>query len=172
LRLVSARKDDVVYGWLTAQLAHRRVLRLTTMKDDSRPVDAPVEHKPLGLSAWSLRLKHRGLDSENIESSSHTYDAVFEFGILHHIPEWRRALAEIARVLRPGGHFLFEELSREFFYETGPLGWVLRRYTDHPWAQMFDWPSFAHGLTEGGLKLIHHEPAPVPGWNRDVAVRS
>jgi ubiquinone/menaquinone biosynthesis C-methylase UbiE len=39
-----------------------------------------------------------------------TIDAIFGFGILHHVPYWQRALAEIARVLKPGGFFLFEEI--------------------------------------------------------------
>lgn len=37
-------------------------------------------------------------------------DAIFGFGILHHVPDWQRALAEIARVLKPGGIFFMEEL--------------------------------------------------------------
>jgi ubiquinone/menaquinone biosynthesis C-methylase UbiE len=31
------------------------------------------------------------------------FDAVFDFGVLHHIPRWQTAVAEIGRVLRPGG---------------------------------------------------------------------
>ena len=37
-------------------------------------------------------------------------DAVFSFGILHHIVDWRRAVAEISRVLGRGGRFYLEEL--------------------------------------------------------------
>jgi ubiquinone/menaquinone biosynthesis C-methylase UbiE len=110
-------------------------------------------------------------DAAAIEAPAETYDAVFEFTILHHVPPWRDALAEIRRVLKPGGHFLFEELSREFFHETGPLGWTLRRTTVHPWAHMFDWPAFEGGLADAGLKLVRYEPKFVRGWHRGVAVR-
>jgi ubiquinone/menaquinone biosynthesis C-methylase UbiE len=110
-------------------------------------------------------------DAERIEAPDETYDAVFEFTILHHVPNWPQALREIARVLRPGGHFLFEELSREFFYETGPLGWSLRRYTDHPWVQMFDWSAFEEGLDAAGLKLTCHRAPLIQGWHHGVAVR-
>jgi SAM-dependent methyltransferase len=36
-------------------------------------------------------------------------DVVLIFGILHHIPGWPRALAEAARLLRPGGRLFVEE---------------------------------------------------------------
>lgn len=39
------------------------------------------------------------------------YDAVFDFGIIHHITNWRDAVAEVARVLRPGGRFFFLEVT-------------------------------------------------------------
>jgi ubiquinone/menaquinone biosynthesis C-methylase UbiE len=37
-------------------------------------------------------------------------DAVFGFGVLHHIPDWQRALLEIARVLKTGGTYFLEEI--------------------------------------------------------------
>lgn len=110
-------------------------------------------------------------DAEQIDAPDASYDAVFEFTIFHHIPDWQRALCEVARVLRPGGFFLFEELSREFFHDVGPLSWLLRRYTDHPWDHMFDWPSFERGLEKAGLRLVNHQPQIVPGWHRGVVMR-
>jgi ubiquinone/menaquinone biosynthesis C-methylase UbiE len=37
-------------------------------------------------------------------------DAVFGFGILHHIPDWQGALWEITRVLKTGGTYFLEEI--------------------------------------------------------------
>ncbi len=34
-----------------------------------------------------------------------------DFGILHHVPDWQAAVAEIRRVLRPGGRFFFMEVT-------------------------------------------------------------
>lgn len=110
-------------------------------------------------------------DAERIDAPDASYDAVFEFTIFHHIPDWQRALCEVARVLRPGGFFLFEELSREFFHDVGPLSWLLRRYTDHPWDYMFDWPAFERGIEEAGLRFLTHQPQLVPGWHRGVVIR-
>ena len=44
-----------------------------------------------------------------------TYDAVFDFGIIHHITNWRDAVAEVARVLRPGGTFYYLEVTAAAF---------------------------------------------------------
>jgi SAM-dependent methyltransferase len=35
-----------------------------------------------------------------------TFDIVFSHGVLHHVPDVRRAQAEIARVLKPGGSLI------------------------------------------------------------------
>lgn len=36
-------------------------------------------------------------------------DVVIIFGVLHHIPEWRKVIDEVRRVLKPGGSFFVEE---------------------------------------------------------------
>ncbi|HEX7318618.1 MAG TPA: class I SAM-dependent methyltransferase [Pyrinomonadaceae bacterium] len=61
-------------------------------------------------------------DAAAVEAEDGFYDAVVDFGIVHHVPDWRRAVAEVSRVLRPGGLFLFEEVTRQAlsrrFYRT------------------------------------------------------
>lgn len=46
-----------------------------------------------------------------------SFDAVFAFGILHHIQNWPQAVREVYRVLWPGGAFSLEE----FFLDAPPL---------------------------------------------------
>lgn len=48
-------------------------------------------------------------DALSIDMESGSCDAVFIFGVLHHIPKWREVLVEINRVLRNGGVLLVEE---------------------------------------------------------------
>jgi ubiquinone/menaquinone biosynthesis C-methylase UbiE len=63
------------------------------------------------------RARRRNLNAElavgdlaRIAEPDATFDGAFVFGILHHVPAWRAALAELARVLRPGGVVLVETI--------------------------------------------------------------
>lgn len=48
-------------------------------------------------------------DATALPFPSDTFHAAFLFAVLHHVPDWRRAVAETFRVLRPGGVFSFED---------------------------------------------------------------
>jgi len=61
-------------------------------------------------------------DLRRIESESGTCDAVFIFGVLHHIPQWRKALSEVARVLKQGGVLLVDEPLYQFTWEELEYG--------------------------------------------------
>ena len=49
-------------------------------------------------------------DAEAIAAPDDSYDAVFDYGVIHHVAAWRRVLAEVHRVLKPGGRFYAEEV--------------------------------------------------------------
>lgn len=85
-------------------------------------------------------------DATQIDASDDSFDAVVVFGILHHVPAWRIAVAEIARVLQPGGQLLFEEVPRHVL-ET----WVMRTFTEHPRDDRFEAAEFAEELQRHGL---------------------
>ncbi len=55
----------------------------------------------LGLEALSARLCQG--DAENLPFPSNHFDLVYSYGVVHHSPDTTRAIAEIHRVLRPGG---------------------------------------------------------------------
>lgn len=73
-------------------------------------------------------------------------DTVVDFGIIHHVPSWQVAVAEIARVLRPGGLLLFEEVPRRMLDS-----WAFRTFTVHPEDNRFESDEFAAELARNGL---------------------
>lgn len=88
-------------------------------------------------------------DVTEINSPSNKYDAVFVFGILHHIPEWKRALREIHRVLKPKGVLLIEEVNRD------GVDFVEKYlHFSHPQESRFDWPQFVEELKVVGFDII------------------
>ncbi len=44
-------------------------------------------------------------DAENLPFESNTFDLGYSFGVLHHTPDTEKAVRELMRVIRPGGHF-------------------------------------------------------------------
>jgi ubiquinone/menaquinone biosynthesis C-methylase UbiE len=70
-----------------------------------------------------------------------SFDAVFDFGVLHHVPVWQAGIAEIRRVLKPGGTFFFEEVTRAALQR-----WLYRRFLEHPTQNRFDEADFANEL--------------------------
>lgn len=77
------------------------------------------------------------------------YDAVFDFGIIHHIPRWRTAVAEAARVLAPGGRFYFDEVTAHALNRP-----TYRRVFDHPTDDRFTADQFRDELRRHGLLIL------------------
>ena len=56
-------------------------------------------------------------DATSMPVESATCDAVFDLGILHHIPAWRQVLSEAWRVLTPEGVLFVEEPHKLFEWD-------------------------------------------------------
>lgn len=82
----------------------------------------PASYTGLDLNPASIdlcRAKHRlpGLqfvqgDAQNLPFPDESFDAVVNVEASHQYPDFRGFLAEVARVLRPGGHFLYTDSRR------------------------------------------------------------
>ncbi len=91
-------------------------------------------------------------DASAISVPDSTYDVVLDFGIIHHVPEWRQAVREVQRVLKPGGRFYGEEVLREFIDHP-----IARKLLVHPLNDRFDAEEFIIELESVGLRVIWNE---------------
>lgn len=100
------------------------------------------------LAQYGARARVFVGDAVVIASPDASFDAVVDYGIIHHIPPWPQALREIARVLKPGGIFYFEDLLKGLI-SARPK----RALFDHPQATQFTDGEFRAGLEMAGLHV-------------------
>ena len=62
------------------------------------------------MHAPSERLSFSVGDVSRMAFDEGRFDLVLSLNVLHHVPEWRAAVAELARVLRPGGRYLWMDI--------------------------------------------------------------
>ncbi len=74
-------------------------------------------------------------DATELRFRDEQFDAVFDFGVIHHIPNWEDCIGELRRVLKIGGELIVEDFSLETF-ETA-TGRILRKLTNHPYETMY-----------------------------------
>ncbi|MDD2471507.1 MAG: class I SAM-dependent methyltransferase [Dehalococcoidales bacterium] len=56
------------------------------------------------------QIKYQVADARSLPFEERAFDVVIAFGVLHHIPDWYKAITEIGRVLKVGGVFITAEL--------------------------------------------------------------
>ena len=64
---------------------------------------------------------YKVVDVQEIPFADASFDAVVAIHMLYHVPDQPRALAEIRRVLRPGGRFYASTNGRSHMHEIGDL---------------------------------------------------
>jgi ubiquinone/menaquinone biosynthesis C-methylase UbiE len=108
-----------------------------------------VAQARLRLRSMATRIRLWVGDAASIAVRDSSYDAVFDFGIIHHVEDWRRALAEVQRVLKPGGRFYAEEVLSDFIVHP-----ITRRLLEHPEFDRFNSTAFVQGMRAAGLVCL------------------
>jgi len=72
---------------------------------DPAQIDAAKDRYPEG---GGLRFQRE--DATRLSFPDNAFDFAFAQTVFHHIPEWPKAVAELARVIRPGGTLLWMDL--------------------------------------------------------------
>jgi ubiquinone/menaquinone biosynthesis C-methylase UbiE len=151
LRRLGGRLD----GGTALELGCGRGLGVPIILDDfgaARMVGLDLDPAQVVRARASLRPGHRGRvelrvgDAARLDFPDQSFDGVFDFAILHHVPPWREALAEVRRVLRPGGRFYFVEVLRGLL-ETR----LVRTLFVHPEEAHFSAAEFLDACARAGL---------------------
>jgi ubiquinone/menaquinone biosynthesis C-methylase UbiE len=88
-------------------------------------------------------------DAQQLPYATGSMDAVFNFGIIHHLEDWEQGVREITRVLKPGGGFYFEEIYPPLYANA-----LFRILLEHPTENRFHGTEFRGALAVQGLNLL------------------
>lgn len=102
------------------------------------------------MAKWDgIPLQLLAADAQKLPHQDGCFDAVFNYGIIHHLENWQKGIQEIGRVLKKNGAFYFEEIYPPLY--ANPL---FKRILDHPRENRFHGPQFRNELSEAGLQLL------------------
>lgn len=106
----------------------------------------------------------RVMDARHLEFPDASFDHIAAMHIMSVVPEPERVMAEMARVLRPGGTVLIVNHFAREPHENGWLPWFERRLA--PLANLLGWHSDferARVLSTPGLRLVEETHLPPLG---------
>lgn len=99
---------------------------------------------------WTIeRLQFLVGDAQRLPYVDGSMEAVFNYGIIHHLEDWEQGIREIVRVLKRGGGFYFEEI-----YPALYANLITRRLLEHPTENRFHGPEYRAALENEGLRLL------------------
>jgi ubiquinone/menaquinone biosynthesis C-methylase UbiE len=91
-------------------------------------------------------------DVTDIPVLNNSYDNLFDFGAIHHVLNWRNALKEAYRILKPGGRFYIEEILEKYIVHP-----IFRRLLDHPQHDRFDHYRLKKALEQSGFTIVYSD---------------
>lgn len=98
------------------------------------------------------KIEFRVADAMALDEPDNKFDAVFSFGVIHHMEDWRKAVKEVSRVLKNGGEFFFEELFKAFINN-----FLISSFTAHPEGGKFDYEEFGSELKKNKVCITNRK---------------
>lgn len=97
-------------------------------------------------------------DPAKLPFEAGTFDAVLVVNALHTIPNWKKVIGEIHRVLKKKGRFLLRDFSIETFCIPG-LGMVFQKLIEKPYDDMYDQIELLTYIRKNGFDITHQNDA-------------
>lgn len=136
--------------------------RLEQLRREFGIVGSGLDLSPASVAAGRRRFPALTLtagDAERLPFPDAAFDAVTSFETFEHLPSPGRALAEMARVTRPGGRLLIYAISRR-----NALTW-------HWWLWMLSGGRFGAGALGDHAPDLLVPPEAVPRWAKDAKLQ-
>ncbi|HEY9336521.1 MAG TPA: bifunctional 2-polyprenyl-6-hydroxyphenol methylase/3-demethylubiquinol 3-O-methyltransferase UbiG [Kribbella sp.] len=124
------------------------------------PSEVSVRTAVRHASASGLDVRYVVAAGEHLPLADESVDLAYCCDVLEHVADLDQVLAETARVLKPGGVYLFDTINRTFASKVLVIkvmqDWRLTRASDvtwHAWEMFIKPPELAEGLRRHGLRL-------------------
>lgn len=93
-------------GMLAHYLSEKHQMKVTGTDVDPEQIELTK-----GFHKENGRLNFFTADATDLPFKDSEFDLVLSFMVMHHINNWKKAFAEVDRVLKPGGIFIIKDLS-------------------------------------------------------------
>lgn len=132
-------------GVVSAFLAETYRIRVTGTDYDPAQIDLAKARY-----AESDRLGFQTADATNMTFEDASFDLVVSQNVFHHIANWQDAAREIARILRPGGVFIWDDFC--VYPALKPLFSLLSR-----WLAVYTMADIEAVFAKHSLEVLVHE---------------
>jgi 2-polyprenyl-6-hydroxyphenyl methylase / 3-demethylubiquinone-9 3-methyltransferase len=159
-------------GGILAEDFARAGLRVTGVDPAPESVRVAQAH----AAAGGLSIEYRTGSGEALAFTAAAFDLVACCDVLEHVADIDRVVAEIARVLKPGGLFFFDTINRTFESKVAMI-WIMQEWratafvppNSHVWERFIKPAELRavltrHGLAQRGLRGITIRSNPVSAW--------
>ena len=100
-------------------------------------------------------VSYKIMDATKLSFPDNHFDVIFDFGIIHHISNWKDCIQELKRVLKPNGEIILEDLSIETF--SIGIGKLWRKIFNHPYDYMYTNSQFTQYMSEVGFEIKNYK---------------
>ena len=118
---------------------------ITAIDLDEKMIQIAQETVPDGSTTFQV------MDASKLDFPNESFDAIFDFSSIHHIPNWKNCIEELKRVLKVGGELILEEFSIDTF--SGLPGRLYRLLLSHPYEYMFSTDEIVRHIEDVGFKI-------------------